>query len=673
LVNEVIGSLSDFLTNHPHWIGIAVFTATMLESMAFVGSFFPGMSIVIALSGVAASLGLSVWSLVLWCALGAIVGDGVSYWIGHRYGDHIKSMWPFATRPELLRKGTEFFERRGGMSIVVGRFLPFTRAVVPIVAGMLEMAPGRFYAANILSAIAWALLNVLPAAGVGLAFVVINESGSRLTIMLGFILAVFLIALASGHLMERLVIPALAKLLQSLGGYLNTLAQNGGAWNRLGSFLLLPTTVASLLWILATLSLVLGFAGVLEDVATGDPLVRADVALNALFEGYRNPLGDKIMILITAMGDSVVVLAGFLALLAALLYYRAWRTALLVLALALTTSLFVPLLKWTLHKPRPIDLYSGAEAFSFPSGHAAFSSVLCGLVAVVASYRMARNRRAVIWAIALTLSVLIGFSRIYLSAHWPSDVIAGLLFGWAMVTIFGVLEEIDREPGLRHGLVGIAAAGVILMAWGTHAALSYEDNASRYAMKKTVTASTLSRWSEGAWKELPKDRIDLVGEYEEPFILQAAVPVTEIVSTLEPLGWRYEPTMQLSQAAALFTGKKDLTQLPALPLLHNGALARLTMVRAGSNANKRSVLRAWDAGMEISDLPGSPAVLLLSVTEETVSHPFFGINLLRDVAAPPPVADEVRSQLRSSGFRGLAKTGEKSEGIPLLAPGTQQK
>ncbi|WP_455372686.1 bifunctional DedA family/phosphatase PAP2 family protein [Limibacillus halophilus] len=670
MVNEVIGSISDFLALHPHWIGIAIFTATTLESMAFVGSFFPGMSIVIALSGVAASLGLNIWFLVLWCALGAIVGDGVSYWIGHRHGDHIKSMWPFASRPELLRRGTEFFERRGAMSIVVGRFLPFTRAVVPIVAGMLGMAPGRFYAANILSAIAWALLNVLPAAGVGLAFVVINESGSRLAIMLGSILAVFLIALASGHLMERVVIPTLARLLQSLGSYLNTLARDGGTWNRVGSFLLLPTTVASLLWVMATLCLFIGFAGVLEDIVTGDPLVRADVALNALFEGYRNPLGDKIMILITTMGDSIVVLAGFIALLVALLYFRAWRTALLVLALALTTSIFVPLLKWTLHKPRPIDLYSGAEAFSFPSGHAAFSAVLCGLVAVVASYRMPGNRRAVIWAIALTLSVLIGFSRIYLSAHWPSDVIAGLLFGWAMVTIFGVLEETDREPGLRHGLVGAAAVSVILVAWGAHAALSYQDNVGRYAMKETVVTSTLPHWSEGGWTDLPKARIDLVGEYEEPFILQAAVPVADVVDALEPQGWRREPTMQLRQAAALFNGVKDLGRLPALPLLHNGALASLTMVKAGSGDNKRSVLRAWDAGVELNDQPGNPPVLLVSVTEETVSHPFFSMNLLRDVAAAPSVAEEVLSQFRSSGFREFETHDGRSGRPPLFAPGS---
>lgn len=201
---EFTHAVTSFVAAHPHWIGVAMFTATAFESLALIGSFIPGMVMVIALSGIAASLGANILVLVLWCALGAIIGDGASFWIGHRHGDHLKSMWPFRTRPELLKKGAAFFRRHGRLSIVIGRFLPVTRAVVPVAAGMLGMTPSRFYVANILTAFVWASITVVPAAGVGLTFASANQSSSRITVIVGVSVAVILVALAARRVKARL-------------------------------------------------------------------------------------------------------------------------------------------------------------------------------------------------------------------------------------------------------------------------------------------------------------------------------------------------------------------------------------------------------------------------------------------------------------------------------------
>lgn len=200
---EFTHAVTAFVAAHPHWIGLAMFTATALESLALIGSFIPGMVIVIALSGIAASLGANILVLVLWCTLGAIIGDGISFWIGHRYGDHLKSMWPFRTRPELLQKGAAFFRRHGRMSIVIGRFLPVTRAIVPLAAGMPGMTLSRFYGASILTAIVWASITVVPAAGIGLTFASANQSSSRITVIVGVSVAVFLVALAARRVKAR--------------------------------------------------------------------------------------------------------------------------------------------------------------------------------------------------------------------------------------------------------------------------------------------------------------------------------------------------------------------------------------------------------------------------------------------------------------------------------------
>lgn len=203
MIAEFTNAVTSFIEAYPHWIGFAVFAATALESIALIGSFIPGMVMVIALAGIAAPLGANVWVLVLWCALGAIIGDGLSFWLGHRYGDRLKSAWPFRTRPAFLEKGAAFFRRHGRMSIVVGRFVPVTRAIVPVAAGMLGMTPVRFYVANVLTAILWAAVTVAPAAGVGLTYAAADESSGRIALIAGASVTLFLVVLAARRLRAR--------------------------------------------------------------------------------------------------------------------------------------------------------------------------------------------------------------------------------------------------------------------------------------------------------------------------------------------------------------------------------------------------------------------------------------------------------------------------------------
>ncbi|HEC14200.1 MAG TPA: phosphatase PAP2 family protein, partial [Rhodospirillales bacterium] len=610
MIGQLINTLTSFIAAHPHWVGLTVFAATALESMAFVGSIFPGMSMVIALSGLAASLGANVWVLVLWCALGAVLGDGVSFWIGHHYGDRLKSIWPFRGRPELLETGIAFFQRQGGKSIVVGRFLPFTRAVVPIAAGMLGMSPVRFYIANVLSAIGWAVMSVLPAAGIGLAFTVINESSSRVALMLGLFIAVFLAALVITRVTARFLLPWFNTLFAGVHEFIEARSRRAG---RIAAFvfgLRRRSASASTAWIFLTLVLMIAFLEILENIIPGAPLVRADMAVNSLVQGLRTPLGDAIMIAVTSMADATVVFWASAVLLGGLLALRAWRTFGLAFLSLAGVSLFVPLLKWTLHRPRPIDIYSAVNAFSFPSGHAAFAALLGGLIAVIGTRGLSRNVRTSVWALVLTLSTLVGFSRVYLSAHWPSDVIGGLLFGWAMAGIFGLFEERIREPSIRPGLLGLASAAALFVAWGVHGTATFDDAMARYKPRQQDVRLAMENWLGGGWKDVPSARIDLKGEFEEPLFFQAAAPLAEIKNALQASGWSPAPAMGWGKMTQFIGAKKKLSGLLPLPLLHNGKLPLLTMTRRTGLPGQRNVIRLWDAGIRIDDIAGRSMVLV---------------------------------------------------------------
>jgi membrane protein DedA with SNARE-associated domain len=140
LVQAVMG----LIDRHPNWVSLITFLTAMSEAVAVVGLFIPGTAILIGIGSLVGLGHLALWPIVASATLGAVVGDGVSYWMGHRYGDLISSMWPFRERPQLLARGQAFFTRHGTKSIVIGRFLPVLRAIVPLIAGMARMPPRRF-------------------------------------------------------------------------------------------------------------------------------------------------------------------------------------------------------------------------------------------------------------------------------------------------------------------------------------------------------------------------------------------------------------------------------------------------------------------------------------------------------------------------------------------------
>ncbi len=84
------------------------------------------------------------WPVLGWAVAGAVVGDGVSDWLGHHNRERLKEPWPFSRYPDSLARGEQFFRDHGGKRVAFGRFDGPVRAVIPVVAGMMGMAPKKF-------------------------------------------------------------------------------------------------------------------------------------------------------------------------------------------------------------------------------------------------------------------------------------------------------------------------------------------------------------------------------------------------------------------------------------------------------------------------------------------------------------------------------------------------
>ncbi len=145
------------------WLAyLTLFLAALLEAVPVVGSVIPGSTIILALSALVPGGELKLQWVLLAAGLGAVLGDGSAYWIGHRQQREILNTWPLTNYPRVVEESETFFHRFGTWAVFFARFVPPIRAFVPVTAGALGMTPARFYAVNIPAIVVWATAHVLP-------------------------------------------------------------------------------------------------------------------------------------------------------------------------------------------------------------------------------------------------------------------------------------------------------------------------------------------------------------------------------------------------------------------------------------------------------------------------------------------------------------------------------
>jgi membrane protein DedA with SNARE-associated domain len=161
-VNSLIDSLIGFVSAHA-WLGyLTLFLAALLEAVPVLGSVIPGSTIILALSALVPGGELRLAPVLASAAAGALLGDGMAFWIGHRAQREILSAWPMSRYPAIIAQSEAFFQRFGTLAVLFGRFVPPIRAFVPVTAGALGMPPLRFYAVNVVAVLLWAPAHVLP-------------------------------------------------------------------------------------------------------------------------------------------------------------------------------------------------------------------------------------------------------------------------------------------------------------------------------------------------------------------------------------------------------------------------------------------------------------------------------------------------------------------------------
>ena len=626
-------SLAVYIGTHPSLAILIVFLISAGEAIFVLGLFVPSTIVLVAAGTLIGTGQLSFWPIFIASSLGAFAGDQLSYWIGHIWKESIRAVWPFSKYTGLLDQGEAFFGTHGAKSIFIGRFIPGIKSVVPGVAGMMRMDVVRFTTINFISSFVWAGAHIIPAMAVGRGLQVTHIANPHLAILVILfvtlaITAWYLTKLIIGFglpYLERIRVSLIERLSRQetrISGVLIRLLKN--EQNILVEFSYIGVAILALSGVL-TLAVALAFE---PDLAASDQ------AISTFIQSLRNAPADSFMTLATMLGDTVVVGTLACIMVIALLLTRQWQLSAICTAAFLSAAVFVPFAKTLLQRTRPIPLYSGAESFSFPSAHAAYSMVIYGVIAVLCARSLSARWRMAIYAATAFLVAMIALSRMYLQAHWPSDVLAGLLFGTGVVCVFAFVIH-DRPLAVPVGKMAAMLGLVLAIVYPVHVRSSFDTAKINYAKQPQIRTMTHTDWLSGGWKTLPEARALLDGDVGEQLSLQSDLPADDLVKIFVMNGWtRSNHGWVDGIYFSVIPTRQPFENLASLPNTNLGKSASLTLTKQDlSDPNSRLVLRFWPTDVMIDKPSKSSSLLVGSFTTEAMDEFAFGLSTVEQVCS----------------------------------------
>jgi undecaprenyl-diphosphatase len=433
-----------------------VFLAPALEASAFLGVVIPG-EVAVLLGGVLAFQHRAPLPAVLVAAVaGAILGDSVGYLVGRRWGRRLlDGSVGRLVRGEHLDRAERYLARRGGPAVFFGRFTAALRALIPGLAGMAGLRYRTFAAYNAAGGTLWAAGFVLLGYVAGTGWRQVEQAAKRASLLLLLALAaVAVLVLAVRWLIRhpqrvraladrQLQRPLIARLRERYRRQLGFLARRLRPGGALG--LSLTATVAALV------AAAWAFGAVLQDVLARDELELVDQPVAWFFVRHREAWLTHLMQDASNLGSTRLLLP--LVLLVGLGWWlrrRTWRPLGLLAAAYAGADLAFNAVKQLVHRPRPpaAILLKPVAGPGFPSGHAAQAVAVYGtLAALTAAGTPAWSRKVNAWAAAVVVAGVVAVSRLYLGAHWLTDVLGGLALGAAW--LFALLTSVRTIGRLR--------------------------------------------------------------------------------------------------------------------------------------------------------------------------------------------------------------------------------
>lgn len=421
IITKVLNIPIPIIAGFGYWV---ILLTSILEAMPVVGLFVPGQ-IFLMLGGFLARDGILEIEMVLGIAIvGAFIGDLISYYLGKKYGDSlIKKVTNMAHLKDGHYEATKkMIKDHTGKTLIASRFTPFTRAFASFAAGATDIHLPKFLFFNAIGAIAWAFTFT----------------------MIGFIFGESF-ELAAKVFGKFVIIAIILGILIILA--FRWINKKKEVFTRFHMYVLIVNVIS--LYV---------FSKMIDDVVRGDLITKADVWLNSSMHLIWSDAGIAIMKVITSIISTTVLSVLCLIFFIYLFYKKRYHDSAL-LAVAMMTGVIAELsAKFLIQRPRPENSLVEFTTSSFPSGHATMAIVFFVILAFTFKDDIKNAYYRYTFIIScLIIAVIISFSRLYLNAHWLSDVIAGIALGLFIVTFYILLiryieslRESYREKKLKR-------------------------------------------------------------------------------------------------------------------------------------------------------------------------------------------------------------------------------
>jgi membrane protein DedA with SNARE-associated domain/membrane-associated phospholipid phosphatase len=405
------------------------FAAAFVETGAFVGLILPGETAVILAGAVAGQGATSIVVTIVVVWVGAFAGDTTSFWIGRRLGRE------FALRhgPKLritearLDRVEGYFERYGGRTIIVGRFIGLVRALAPFTAGTSGWRYRDYFPYGLVGTLLWA-------AGFSLVGYFASQHIDDAVRIAGRATLVFGLLVAGGVATYFVV-----RYLRRADPRVRSRLAVGGV-----------AAVA-----LAGLAVLVAY-GVVVGGHPG-PTAPDRSAFEDAADLRTSGLVDLAKVL-TVLGSGWVVLPVALIVAGLLASRRRWTELVALVAAVTITFVAAGELKALIDRPRPPHPLVATVGSAYPSGHAAHAILYPSIaLALVALRRPAAKAAATVVGVGLAIALVVGLTRVYLSAHYLTDVLGG--WGLGAATFAGCAIAALAVNRLRQNPADDPAAG----------------------------------------------------------------------------------------------------------------------------------------------------------------------------------------------------------------------
>ncbi len=391
---------------------IIIFFASVFESLPFTGMFFPSESITVFFGFIAYKDIIDIKILTIATYIGILLGDIIGYLIGAKVGEEF--LKKHAKRVKIDSKKYEKMQNMLESNLIkalfIGRSNGFTRWIVPFLAGANKINFQKFILSNMLTAAFWAPAFLLGGYYLGSAF---EAYGKYFGV--GIIVATIV----------------------SIVGY--KLYQH---FNKEGFF---QSKDVRLLFI-NIFGLYL-FSKMTEDILDLELITKLDFWIHTNMQHIYTPFLTKIMIAITTIGNPLPATAITLTITLYLGYKKYFIEMLFFLFSIVGSTTLMFIVKSLVQRTRPLHHLIEASGYSFPSGHAAISTALAFSLYLILSKRV--KYKKTLLSLCIIYPLIISFSRVYLSVHYLSDVIAGIGLSLFWVSLVALVYEGIENRGKR--------------------------------------------------------------------------------------------------------------------------------------------------------------------------------------------------------------------------------